>query len=67
MKWYDVLQQNKEIARLDDPQWDKRRKVHEWRNHVPEVLRENWKALTSETRVAVYLMAQKQADAEEWD
>lgn len=67
MKWYDVVQENKEISRMDDPQWNKARKVHEWRNYVPEVLQENWKFLTSEARVAVYLTAKQQADQEDWD
>lgn len=57
MKWYDVVQKHKDIGTLRDPQWDRRHRG-DWRNYVPEEIRENWHALTSETRVAVYVMAQ---------
>lgn len=66
-KWYDVIKENVEIGKLDDPQWDKMRRVHEWRRYIPQVLRENWKALTAEARIAVYLMAEEQANNEDWD
>jgi hypothetical protein len=57
MKWYDIVQKHRAIGSLNDPQWDRRHRG-DWRNFVAEDIRQNWQALTSETRVAVYLMAQ---------
>lgn len=42
-------------------------KVHNWRNHVPESIREVWDALAPQARAVVILMAQEQANREEWN
>jgi hypothetical protein len=66
-KLYDILKEHQEIARLDDPKWESRRRYNEWRNHVPQDIMDNWKSLTSESRVVVYLMAQEAANRADWD
>lgn len=52
---------------LDDPEFDKATRVHDWRNYVPEEIRAVWGQLSKETRAAVFLMADMQASSEEWD
>ena len=41
--------------------------THDWRNHVPQVLQDHWTELSLETHAAIYIMACRQADREEWD
>ena len=43
-------------------------KCHDWRNHVPDEFAGIWHSgLSVETRLAIWAMAQRAADAEEWD
>lgn len=42
-------------------------KVHNWRNHVPESIREVWDALAPQARAVAILMAQERANREEWN
>ncbi len=41
--------------------------VHDWREYVPDGLKEAWASLSRETKEAVYYMAKEQADNEVWD
>lgn len=52
---------------IHDPRWGDRGRVHDWRNYVPDAIRDNWDSLSEETRLVVYCMAEQQASAEEWD
>ena len=52
---------------LSNPKWDRADRVHDWRNYVLPEIRETWDDLSLETKVAVYAMAESQADSEEWD
>ena len=42
-------------------------KCHDWRNYVPEAIRLVWNELSELERTLVMLVAEKSADAEEWD
>lgn len=42
-------------------------KTHDWRNHVPRYLQKQWKMLDDNSRLALYIMAERQAQDEEWD
>lgn len=55
------------VAILADPQFDAAGRVHDWRNHVPEIIRANWRSLCDQARVVAYVIAVQAADAEEWD
>jgi hypothetical protein len=66
-KLYDIIKEHSDIARLDDPQWDKRRKFNDWRNYVPDGIRDNWKFMVGESRILVYITAQQAANRENWD
>jgi hypothetical protein len=42
-------------------------RVHNWQNYVPQGIKEGWLFFTPKERAIVYLMAEYQAQAEEWD
>jgi hypothetical protein len=53
---------------LDDPRWAQAiNAVHDWRNHVPDVIRAVWDQLNEVARASVFYMASEAANAEEWD
>lgn len=66
-KIFSVIRNNREIGERDNPDFDKARKCHDWRNHIPDNVRELWSEMSVEARVVAYLMAERQAAAEEWD
>ncbi len=49
------------------PAWDEAGRVHDWRNHVGEGVRDLWPTFTPEQRVALALDADERASNEEWD
>lgn len=53
--------------KIEDPDWTINNKVHEWRNHVPEELKEAWPFMSQTERMLVYLLAAKAASEEDWD
>lgn len=55
------------VTRVNDPKWGEAHKVHDWRNYVPSGFRHLWKDLSDETRIAIIAIAERQANAEEWD
>lgn len=42
-------------------------RVHDWRNYIPDELREVWAELSTEAKLACAFMAQTQADNEVWE
>ncbi len=52
---------------VDDPQWEKTTRVHDWRNHVGEHTKALWGTFTPEQRMAIALDAEELASQEEWD
>jgi hypothetical protein len=52
---------------LDNPEFDKRSKVHDWRNYVPYDWMKEWDNLTEREKNIIAVMAETQADNEEWD
>lgn len=53
---------------LVNPEWPRpdRWHVHEWKDYIPEGLRERWDSLSQETKEVAYYMAKEQADNEMW-
>ena len=51
----------------DDPQWSKSRKCHDWRNHVPEEIQKAWPLLDRTARMAIFIMAEDEAEDEYWE
>jgi hypothetical protein len=54
---------------IANPEWPDpgRLHVHEWRDYIPEGLREVWGSLSQETKEVAHYMAKEQADQEIWD
>jgi hypothetical protein len=55
------------LINIDNPEFDKTARVHDWRNYVPYNWQENWFKFTSQERQIIAVMAQNQADKEDWD
>lgn len=66
-KLIGLIKQHREIGYLDQPHFDKARKCHDWRNYIPDEVRDAWPQMTVESRVMVYILAEKQANAENWE
>jgi hypothetical protein len=52
---------------LDDPEFSKATRVHDWRNYVPVEIKQEWNHLTEREKKIVFLLANEQANAEIWD
>lgn len=59
---YDYLKEEAE-----NPQWDKAGKVHDWRNHIPDEVREIWETFTVQQRLVLTAWADELAGREHWD
>ncbi len=63
----ELLRKNREVGLTDNPDFNKTRKCHDWRNYIPDELRDAWKEMSYEARIVAYLVAKPQADREDWD
>ena len=52
---------------VGSPDFNTKTLVHDWRNYVPDRWQDNWGELTERERKILAIMAQAQADSEEWD
>jgi len=52
---------------INNPQFEKTTKVHDWRNYVPYEWQESWCEFTERERKIIAVMAETQADKEDWD
>jgi hypothetical protein len=52
---------------LDNPGFEKRTKIHDWRNYVPSEWIKDWDGLTEREKRIIAVMAVRQSDNEEWD
>jgi len=52
---------------LNNPEWEKVDKVHNWKNYIPETVQANWNSLCKESQIISWFMANEQADCEVWD
>jgi len=50
-----------------DPQWDKARRVHDWRNYINDELRAIWHTFTDNQKQAIRNNADDLAATEEWE
>lgn len=50
-----------------DPQWELAERIHDWRNYVPEEVRNLWSTFTTVQQLALFDWADGQASNEEWD
>jgi hypothetical protein len=63
-----------QIVRLGDvpidyanPDWEKRERIHNWRNHVRTGVREIWSTFTDEQKQVLAREAHEDASNEAWD
>lgn len=47
--------------------WSDLCRVHDWRNYIPEEMRDRWLLLSPDARVVAYVLAAEWASREEWD
>lgn len=52
---------------VENPQWNKAGRVHDWRNHVGERVQAIWETFTLEQKVALAEDADERASGEHWD
>ena len=55
------------LDEIAQPSWDQRRRVHDWRNHVPYSIVNAWHALNDDARAIAYYYAKDKAMSEEWE
>lgn len=55
------------LDELDNPEFENAGRVHDWRNHVPEEVKEQWDQLSLDAKQVAYLAAYNEAENEEWD
>ena len=49
-----------------NPKWEEADRVHDWRNHVPYYIMDNWGQLDKGVKYLMFLWAEELADREEW-
>jgi hypothetical protein len=67
MSVVELIKRHRDIGLQDDPQFNKARKRHDWRNYIPDDVRSLWKEMSVEARVISFFVAEKRANAENWD
>jgi hypothetical protein len=55
------------IGYLENPDFENRGRVHDWRNYVPELLFSRWALLPLTIRAILWLDAESQSSREEWE
>lgn len=55
------------LSEIDDASFAPRNRCHDWRNYVPLSIIECWHSLSTETRLAVFCVAQSVANNEVWE
>lgn len=58
---------DREVDIVTNPDWEHKRKVHDWRNYATEDLRDIWHSLGVTNAVIIFRMLQGIADNEVWD
>ena len=52
---------------ISDATFSKAEKCHDWRNHVPFVIKKLWGSLSEEARLVSIIIAEEGSDREEWE
>lgn len=51
----------------DSPDWDAGARTHNWRRHVPDIVRRYWADFTPQQKQALYQWACELAEDEVWE
>jgi len=49
------------------PNWENANRCHDWKNHVPTFIKDEWHLFDEPTQLAMSKWAKELADEEEWD
>jgi hypothetical protein len=52
---------------FDNPKWNEAGRVHDWRNHVGDAIKELWFTFTDVQKQAIWEDACERASSEHWD
>lgn len=52
---------------LARPDFKNAGKVHDWRNYVPDEMKNNWNKLTDRERMIIIIICDEIASQEDWD
>lgn len=66
-EWPSLPSDAEILAAVENPCWEDRQKVHDWRNHVPDAMRRWWNELHLDAKIVAYIMAEEIATNEDWD
>lgn len=55
------------VKNINNPEFHNTTLVHDWRNYIPYDWQENWNEFTDREKQIMVVMAQMQADKENWD
>lgn len=55
------------MANIDNPDFEHKNVTHDWKNYVPYDWQKNWSEFTERERKIIAVMAQREANKEEWD
>lgn len=50
-----------------NPDWEEYDLVHNWRNHIPEEVKDIWHTFTNHQKQILAMCAAQSADNEDWD
>jgi len=50
-----------------NPEFEKKSRVHDWRNYIDTYFQERWHSLPIETRLILFINAERRADSEQWE
>ena len=61
-------ERNRFLIILKKEDFNNRSRIHNWRNYIEKEIQEIWPQLSDETRVGIYIIAEKTANNEEcWE
>lgn len=63
----NVYDWRSEQINIENPNFHKAGRVHDWRNHVPYDIKKIWKELSVEERKVIAFFAEEKASDEDWD
>lgn len=55
------------LSCIEEPDFEHKTMVHDWRNYVPDLIQRHWDKLSLESKMIVFAMADDRASAENWD
>lgn len=63
----NIFEKFTQLIDIENPRFEDAGKVHDWRNYVPYDWQKNWFEFTERERQIIAVMAETQADKEDWD